>query len=370
MILTNGRVFIDGSFHDYDIEILDGRIKRIKRNLQENHKIDVKRNLIFPGFIDTHIHGTSQVNCGDSVEAMYKICETLPSFGVTSFTPTPIADTIPHAVQAVRNIRKAKGCAGSDILGIFLYTPYKNRSIAYYGEPVYPTIEHTLQMVDGDLSDIFSILIAPELNPDHKWLEWIVSNGILPVIGFTEGNEKDIHEAVKYGAVLTDHFYNGFPPLDHHKNVSTAYCLLEEHLYFQMNCDCVHVAVPFLRLAIAMKGVKGILPVSDSSMYVGMPQGKYHYAGIDVYVKDGAVRDENGKLVTGAHSYDENMRTMLRNGFSLEEIGIMFTENAANILNLKDRGKIEKDRRADLVIMDHNLNVLQTYIMGELVYQR
>lgn len=371
MILANGRIFVDGAFHEVDIKVENGLICEIGRNVLGEDRVDVKQQLVFPGFIDTHIHGAFQVNCGDSAEAMKRICRALPRYGVTSFTPTPIATSIEASVKAVRNIRQAKaeGCSGSDILGIFLYTAYKNRSIPYYGKPVYPSKEHTLQLVDEDLSDIFSILFAPELDQNYEWLDWIKENGVLPVIGFTEGKGNEIYEAVKRGAVLTDHFYNGFPPLDHHEDVSTANCLLADGLHLQLNCDTIHVAVPFIKLAIKVKGIKHILPVSDSSKLVGMPEGEYNLDGMKVFLKNGAVRDCNGKLVTGAHSYDENMRALHKNGFSLEDIGILFTENAANILGLTDRGKIEVGRRADLVVMDNELNVCKTYIKGELCFE-
>ena len=370
MILTNCKTFINGQFHNYDVEIKNGKISQIGESLSGKDCIDLHGKMLFPGFIDTHIHGAVQMNCGDSVEAMKTICKALPKFGVTSFTPTPIASSVESSVKAVRNIRGAKGCAGSDVLGIFLYTPYKNRSIDYYDDPVYPTKEHTLQLVDNDLSDIFSILYAPELDKDQSWTKWIVSQGILPVIGFSEGTYQDIHNAVANGATLTDHFYNGFPSLDHHFDVSTADCLLEDNLSLQMNCDTIHVAIPFLKLAIKIKGINHILPVSDSSAYVGVAEGEYEMDGMKIYVKNGSVRDKNGKLVTGAHSYDENMRTMYKSGFSLEEVGVMFSENAAEILKLKDRGKIEVDRRADFVVMDEQLNVVQTYIEGKLLYKR
>lgn len=369
MILSHGRVFIGGQFHELDIRLAKGRITEIGPSLEGPEIIDVRDRLIFPGFIDTHIHGAAQANCGDSPEAMRRICALLPQYGVTSFTPTPIASTIEASVSAVRSIRAAKGCSGTDILGIFLYTAYKNRSIPYYDPPVLPTREHTLALADGDLSDITSVLIAPELPGGQEWISWLRSEGVLPVIGFSEGTADQIHQAVKNGATLTDHFFNGFPLMDHHQSGSAVGCLLEPSLYLQMNCDTIHVAPPFLRLAIQMKGIDHIVPVSDSSSFIGLPEGQYDLGGKTVWLKDGSVRDQNGKLVTGAHTYDENMRTLLKAGFTLEEIGTLFSENAARALGLCDRGRIEVGRRGDLVCMDESLNVCSTYILGEQVYR-
>lgn len=371
MLIKNASVFIDGKFHDVDVRIKEGLIQDIGKNLQDEKIVDASGKLLFAGFIENHIHAGANVSLNDSKEAVEKICRILPRYGVTSFTPTPIASNVESSVKAVRNIRAAKGCRGSDMLGIYLYSPYKNRSIDYYDRPVIPTIEHTMELVDHDLSDIFSILVAPELDPDHKWMDYLVEHGVLPVIGFSEGSAQDIHEAVLHGATLTDHFFNGFPQLDHHVDHAVCGCLLEDDLNFQMIFDGIHVAVPYLRLAVKVKGIDHILPVSDISKLVGMPDGEYDMNGKRVFLKEGAVRDINGKLVTGAHSYDENMRTMYRGKhFTLEEIGTLFTENAAKILKLNDRGKIESGRRADLVIMDQDLNVEETYVLGECLYKK
>ena len=56
--------------------------------------------------------------------------------------------------------------------------------------------------------------------------------------------------------------------------------------------------------------------------------------------------------------------------FKLEDLGRMFSENAAKVLNLTDRGKIAIGRKNDLVVMDKDLNVLKTMINGSWVYEK
>jgi len=371
MIIKNGKVFIDGSFfNNYDVRIENGIIKEIGKGLEGSDVVDVKGQFVFPGFIDTHIHGAAMVACGEGEEAMRKICAFLPQFGVTSIMPTPIVrDDVERSKKAVRGIRAAKGAKGTDILGIYLYTGFQNRSDPYYPLHVAPTKELTMELVDGDLSDIKMILVAPDLPGALDWIKWVSGEGVIPTIGFTEATSDQIYQAVENGATLTDHFYNGFPIMDHHKSGSTVGCLTAPNLYFQMNCDCIHVAPPFIRLAILAKGIDKIVPVSDSSIYIGAAEGEYTFEdGKKVFVKDGTVRDINGKLVTGAHTFDENVRTMYANGFSLEEIGTMFTENAAKAIRITDRGKIEVGRRGDIVILDEQLFVKKTFILGEEAY--
>ncbi len=371
MIIKNGKVFIDGVYHDIDVEVKDGLITRIGNDLKGQDIYDAQGKYVFAGFIDTHIHGACFVNCGESVESMRKICAHLPQYGVTSFVPTPTDRDDPAFCQnLVRNIRAAKGSPGADIAGIFIYSAYKNRSISYYAPPVAPTKERTLTLVDNDFSDIKALIIAPELPGGLEHISWLHENGVMGAIGFSEGMPNDITEAVKRGATITDHFPNGFPAIDHHKSMAVTQCLLEDDLYMQLNPDCIHVAPEFIKMMFRCKGEDKFVAVSDSSALMGLPEGEYQSNGKTVYIRDGAVRDASGKLVTGAHTYDENMRTFKAKGFSLETIGRIFTENAARAFHFEDRGKIEEGRRADLVIMNKDLYVEKTMIQGEWFYEK
>jgi N-acetylglucosamine-6-phosphate deacetylase len=369
MLIRNAKVFIDGCYQDVDVRCLDGLISAVGKNLSDSESIDAKGMYLFAGMIDTHIHGAKYCDYSGGSQAVKTIAAALPEYGVTSFFATPIVRDIESTQQTMRGIRAAKGCPGADILGIFPYMPYRNRSIAYYPDHVPPTKEHTLAVCDNDLSDVRMIYCAPELPGAMEWISWLSSQGVVPMAAYTEGTTEQMYEAADRGARIVDHFYNGLPLLDHHTNGSTVGLLLDKRYYLQMTCDGIHVAKPFIDLAIRCKGVEKIIPVSDSSKYVGMPEGTYTEGGRTVIVKDGAVRDPNGKLVTGAHSYDDNMRTMKRLGYSMEDIGTMFSENAARCFNLKDRGKIEAGRRADLVIMDAELRVIQTFVKGQSLFK-
>ena len=53
----------------------------------------------------------------------------------------------------------------------------------------------------------------------------------------------------------------------------------------------------------------------------------------------------------------------------MEELGTMFTENCARILNIRDRGKIEVGHRDDFAITDENFHVAATIMLGKLVYR-
>ena len=371
MIIKNGQVFIDGRFYRYDLEVDDKRIVRIADSIEAEDYYDAAGNYIFPGFIETHIHGGFGHNCGESVEADYDISAQLPQYGVTAWVPTPVErEDINVTKEYIANIRKSKGGPGAEILGIFLYANFRNRSIAYYRKASLPLKEHFEEMLQGDYTDIRMCLLAPELPLGDEFIEYLVQRGIMPVIGYSEGTANDIRKAVSLGARLTDHFPNGMPTIDHHINQAIVGCLLENDLYMQFNGDCIHVDPDYLEMMLRLKGADHLVAVSDNNAMSTYPEGEYHINGRHLIIKDGAIRDPNGKLVTGAHSFDENMRTMYKKGFRLEDLGRMFSENAAKVLGLTDRGKIAIGRKSDLVVMDKDLNVVKTMINGSWFYER
>ena len=374
MIIKNAKVFIDGQFHDKDIKIENGMISEVGTNLAGKDIIDASDMLVFPGFIETHIHGGAGERLASGGDTAKKISAWLPQYGITSWVPTPTATNVEDSLIAVRGIRAAKGSPGADILGISYYSPYKNRSISYYPDKLPPTKEHTLAMMDGDISDLLIVSVAPELLGGMEYIKWLKSQNIIPMIAFTEATTAEIYEAADNGATLLDHFFNGFPPMKHSEEGSTIGCLLEDRLWCQMQMDHVHVTEPFIRLTMRVKGADRIIAVHDGSEFVGSPDGEY-FRGTDpdsptyrLIKKDGAVRNKDGKLVTGCRSYDENMRTAYSKGYALEDIGMMFSENAAKALGITDRGKIEVGRRADLVIMNKELFVQKTFILGGIVF--
>jgi N-acetylglucosamine-6-phosphate deacetylase len=298
-----------------------------------------------------------------------KIAAYIPQYGITSWMPTPAAGTdFELCAKTVRGIRAAKGAEGADILGISLYGAYRNRANMPKNTP---SKELTTTLMDGDISDLKIVVIAPELPGGMELIKWLSDQGIISMIAFSEATTNQIYEAADNGATLTDHFFNGFPLMDHHEEGSVVGCLLEDRLYLQMTCDLIHVTKPFIQLAMRLKGADHIVAVSDGSKFMGMPDGEYENRGITLVKKDGAVRNkETGKLVTGCSTFDENMRRLYKAGFKLEDLGSMFSESAALMLGLKDRGRIEVGRRGDIVIMDEDLNVEKTIILGKTFYSK
>ena len=66
--------------------------------------------------------------------------------------------------------------------------PYLNPKRSACLDPnlcVLPSKEHTMLLVDNDLSDIGIMCLAPELEGAEDWCRWITDQGVHVEIGYT-----------------------------------------------------------------------------------------------------------------------------------------------------------------------------------------
>ncbi|HPW53791.1 MAG TPA: amidohydrolase family protein [Erysipelotrichaceae bacterium] len=392
MIITNAQVFIDGQFHDVDVQYDENKIINIGRNLTENVAdkdiIDAKGNYLFAGFIETHQHGgfrktfyrneySENAENFNGLDDVNFILKELPKYGVTTVFPTLDVQPIEDTVEALRAIRKAREQGlGADPMMIHFEGPYLNPKRSACLDPnlcVLPSKEHTMMLVDNDLSDIAIMCLAPELEGAEQWCRWITGQGVHVEIGYTLCDSEMVKKAADWGADTTTHFFNGFEAMHHRKDGAIVGCLLEDRLTFQIICDGYHVNKQWIKLAIKTKGTDKIYGITDEFNFSGLEDGEYDndfYGKISV--SDGLVAvKETGMILGGNNTWDKMMRRA-RDVIGLNEIEIakIYGENPARCLKIKDRGKIEIGRRSDFCLMDKDYNVLKTIIKGKVYYER
>lgn len=391
MIITNAHVFYDGEFHDVDVEYNENKILNIGGNLINNCNkadiIDAGGNYLFAGFIETHQHGgfrktfyrNEYSENGENFrgeEDINYILERLPKYGVTTVFPTLDVQSVEDSTEALRAIRNArKQGVGADPMMIHFEGPYLNPERSACLDPdlcVLPTKEHTMLLVDNDLSDIAIMCLAPELEGAEEWCRWITGQGVHVEIGYTLCDSETIKKAADWGADTTTHFFNGFEAMHHRKDGGIVGCLLEDRLSHQMTCDGYHVNKSWIKLAVKVKGIDRIYGVTDEFNFSGLEDGEYdnaHYGKI--LVQDGLVSVKaTGMILGGNNTWDKIMRRA-RDVIGLDEIEVakMYGENPAKCLGIRDRGKIEVGRRSDFCLMDKDYNVLKTIIRGKVFYE-
>ena len=92
------------------ITIDDGHITAIKTESQvaPSSPFAFHGHTIVPGFIDVHVHGVSGTDTLDEGDAVQRIADALPRFGVTAFCPTTVACAPAELRQVLNQVRLAR----------------------------------------------------------------------------------------------------------------------------------------------------------------------------------------------------------------------------------------------------------------------
>ena len=111
--------------------------------------------------------------------------------------------------------------------------------------------------------------------------------------------------------------------------------------------------------------------ISDAISGTGLGDGKYNLGGLDIFVKDGVARIEQGNLAGSTLTLDTALKNMVKIGFPLETAVKFLTENPARAIGIGNRkGQIKEGYDADMVVMDNDFNVDMTFVCGKKVFQR
>src|SRR5205085_9088554 len=146
--------------------------------------------------------------------------------------------------------------------------------------------------------------------------------------------------------------------------------LTRKEVAAEIICDGVHVHTPMIELAIAAKGVDRMMAITDGTAASGLPEGSTASLGRRrICVRDGAAYLDDGTLAGSVATMD------LVFWFLVKQVGLS-PSNAARLcsttpsveLGLNESGVIMRGAIADLVVLDGNLGVKQTYIGGRLAY--
>lgn len=379
LFIRNAMAFTKGTFIKSNITIKDGKI--LSLNDSDNQggypELDAKGKKVIPGFIDIHTHGAYNIDVNHATSEDYeKLGKYFASQGTTSYQASIVTDTEENTLWCIEQIKKAmeNETNGAELLGIHLEGPFLDAE--YRGSMA----EHLLKRADINLfkkyydasgGKVTYITIAPEIEGAIELIKEIKEMGVVIAIGHSGADYETTMESIKHGATSTTHTFNGMK-LIHQHFPAIAGAALESNIYCEAICDGRHLHPAVVRLLIKTKGLDRVVAVTDSIMATGLPDGDYVLGVNKVRVTDG-----DAKLISDGTRAGSTLttNTALKNlikftGKSLEEVIPLLTSNPAALMKISDRkGVIEKNKDADLVILDDELNVNTTIVGGNIVYQ-
>ncbi|MCA0985144.1 N-acetylglucosamine-6-phosphate deacetylase [Halobacillus yeomjeoni] len=339
-------------------------------NIDEAVELD-KGDYIFPGFIDIHIHGAAGADTMDATpKALETMAETLPKEGTTSFLATTITDEEDRISEALKNASEFKktDSIGAEMLGVHLEGPFINKKhagaqpLSCIGPASVDQFKKWQETAEGLIR---VVTLAPEEDQDHQLIQYLNDTGVIPSIGHSHATYEEVKQAAENGLKHATHLFNAMRPMHHREPGVVGAVFLSEDLMAEIIFDRIHVAQEMVELAYKNIGSDRMILITDSMRGKCLQNGTYDLGGQHVHLKDGEARLEDGTLAGSVLKMNEAVKNMSQLGVSPLDLMKMSSWNAAKSLGVDDRkGSIAAGKDADLVIMDKDFNIKQTYCRG------
>jgi N-acetylglucosamine-6-phosphate deacetylase len=346
---------------------------------------DLAGHYIVPGFIDVHVHGVEGIDSLDGADAVGRIAARLPRFGVTAFCPTSVACS-PHdlseLLRAVREARARALPASARVLPAHLESNFINPE--FKGAQPLTCIRAPGEAPDGGFSgrdildeiaaarpDVGIVTVAPEIDGVLELISELVRHGHRVSLGHSGANYEQARAGILAGARHATHLFNRMRPLDHREPGLAGAVLETDEVGAEIICDAVHVHPAAVRAAVAAKGAAKIMAITDGTAGSGLARGQTAaLGGRRITVRDAAYLDD-GTLAGSVLTMDRAFATLVtRMNFSLVDAAQMCSTTPARELGLRGLGVIAPGAIADLVVLDRDLNVVETYISGARIAER
>lgn len=334
---------------------------------------------LVPGRIDMHIHGASGADVMDATPAaLDKIRTALAAEGVTGFLATTITESAANITQALRNIdryQKNQHSLGAEILGVHLEGPFiaTRQRGAHRGELLLPP---DIQLFDQWQRSaggwIKAVTIAPELPGGIEFIRHLVQQGVIASIGHTDADFATTQLAIAAGAHHATHLFNAMRAFHHREPGCAGAILLDQRVLAELIVDGHHLHPAVLQLALRLKGIHGLMLVTDAMRAKCCDTGEHsELGGQTVFIEAGAARLQDGTLAGSILTMTQAVKKLLNfSDCTLMDTIHLTSINPAKALKIYPRtGSIALGKDADLTVLNEHFEVMLTLSKGQIIYQ-
>lgn len=369
MVIKNGLV-LGGDFKFNKTDISFGRnITAIGENLS-GEAFDATDCYVIPGLVDTHFHAAMGETFIDFNEDTAKIISEFEvKNGTTSLVPAISAAPEKKMTKAVKYIlskmKDYPAIRGIHLEGPFFSVKYKG---AHLPENIrIPTVDEAKRLIDAGEGAVRIITMAPELENGFETVKYISQRGVTVSVGHSDATFEQAKEAFACGAEQTTHTFNAMSPFNH-RAPGLAGAAMSCDVKCELICDFFHVHKEVVNFMFKIKGADRINMITDSEVGTGMADGTYEVNGRTLTVKDKKTYTEDGTIAGGTSVLLDGVKNVVSLGVPLEEAVKTATINPATTAKIDHIvGSLEVGKLADIVVVDHNLEIKAVFSQGERV---
>jgi N-acetylglucosamine-6-phosphate deacetylase len=340
--------------------------------------VDGRGMYLAPGFIDLHLHGLLRYAVDRGPDDLREIGRALPAYGVTGFLPAVTPRPPGEDARFLAGLAAVES-PGARILGFFLEGPFLALTGVLPPEamsrPDAGRVE-SLRRAAGPHRAVFAA--APEADGVLELIPRMARGGTPVFLTHTRADVPQTEAGIRAGIRHATHFYDVFPcPPEKDPGVrpcgAVEAVLADPSVSVDFILDGEHVDPVAVRVALACKGPGGVCLITDANLGAGLPPGVYQGVGGEVrfaYPGGPARLTGNAACPGGLAGSGLTLDRAVRNardllGLELPQAVRMASLNPARVLGLEgSRGRIAEGCAADLVLLDRQCNVAQTWVGG------
>ena len=333
--------------------------------------LDAKGAFLGPGFVDIHTHSDGRVFFQDDPvtasrhHLKHGTTTVLPALYFSMDTEEYV-----KAVGIIRRAMKEKTCA--NIGGLYMEGPYLNPKYGCDKEsnPWQGSVDRADYgpIIDAawDLAKVWAL--APERENILDFVLDVKARNPAAVfsVAHSEASPQQIEALMPYGLRIGTHHTNATgdrPMYPECRGVCVDEAVnYNREIYAELICDSrgIHVDPYMLRLVRKIKGDDRIILISDAYACDGpVPPGYEDVSDINF--------DHTGEIAGSKMTLDIACRNMMKHtGASIVNVFQYASYNPARAVGFFDRGEIAVGKRADLVLVDYNMNIKKVIMKGEL----
>ena len=305
---------------------------------------------IMPGLVDLQMNGFGKWYVSTASEdEMLLLDAALAACGTTSWLATITTDNIEtmstHISRISEMIKGPNGLKG--LKGIHLEGPFLGRAPGAH--PVEKIIPVDLNFLSNLPDTVLLVTLAPEQINAEAGIKLLRKKGIVVSLGHSKPTSVEYESAVKAGASMITHLYNGMSGVSHREEPGLAlHGLTDDRILVGIITDGIHVGPLAVKLAFKAKPTGSICIVSDT-----IPSDARFIQ------KNGAnYLADSGILAGSCSPLSMGLKNAILAGVPFVEALKAATSNPAKCIGL-DAGYIRIGKKCDMVYFDENFNVMR-----------
>lgn len=331
-------------------------------------------NFLSPGFIDIQMNGAFGKEFKTDTDAIEVISNKIYKFGITSFCPTvTTSEFLRYKTHVASLIENYINRDGTKFLGLHFEGPALNAQKVGAQNASLLKTPSELDLDSYLNSQVKIVTFAPELDGAEELIAELQKRRIKIGFGHSTITYEKVTEIFDERNMLIVHLFNAMDGLTSRTPGLVGAGMAKDNYYISVIPDGIHLHPETLNIVWKSKGNKQkVICVSDGSAVLGLEVGTYQIGERTITKSETTATLPNGTLVGSVLTLNQAVKNLMSycNASLLEAVNSV-SLNPATYLGLENEiGQIKIGNKADLVILNSEMNVEKTFINGNLVYEK